>query len=187
MKPETQDPTLQNAVKKRGRKPAAEKDAKPAEPVRKMRSVAVGAVVAPLLEPALAKKGVALARIIPHWKAICPMLAAYSAPESVKGDTLTVAVDSDTVKQEMMYMTGQVVESVNRLLGYEAVTRLRIITRGGGTHAAGGPKRGHVTASLPEAQETRDRAAALCKHVRDDALRHALEGLAATFGKRKTK
>lgn len=157
-------------------------DAAPAEPVRRKRAVAVGSVVAPLLEPTLAKKGVALARIIPHWRAICPLLAEVSAPESVKGDVLTVAVASDAVKQELLYMTPHLIETINMLMGYAAIAKVRAVTQ----HDVG-QHRARVTPSLHPAQEARDKAAALCQHVADDALKAALTALGATIMQTKGK
>lgn len=144
--------------------------------VRKKRQVALGAVLAPIMEPALAKQGVLLAQIVPHWRAICPLLANHSSPESVRGDTLTVAVASDGVKQELFYITPQIIEGIARLLGYAAIAKVRAITR----HDVG---KGIKVIAQPMIQATssvdRDKAAGLCKSVRDDELRAALGRLGA--------
>lgn len=148
---------------------------------RKKRALAVGNLVGPLVEPALARAGVSLAQIIPHWAAICPLLARHSMPESLKLDVLTVAVASDAVKQELHYMAPQVIESVNLLLGYAAVAKVRAVTRHG---LASGLQK----ATKPAAKaglRPGDREARLCQNVRDDALRVALERLALHVGKKK--
>lgn len=154
---------------------------------RKKRGVALGHVLAPLVQPALAKQGVLLAQIVPHWRAICPLLAEHSCPESVKGDVLTVAVTSDGVKQELHYVTPQIVESIGKLLGYAAITRVRGITRhdlkrsqgqGGGLRTAAAAR---PTAAMG------DKAASLCKSVRDDDLRAALAGLGSQILNEKSK
>lgn len=152
-----------------------------ADPARRKRVTAVGALVGPLVEPALARAGVSLAQILPHWGAICPLLAKYSQPESLKQDVLTVAVASDAVKQELHYVAPQVIEGVNMLLGYEAVSKVRAITRHG------------LASNLPKPMKTApqvggavsDRAVSLCKNVRDDSLRAALERLAVHAGRKK--
>lgn len=144
------------------------------EPVRKKRALAVGALVGKLVEPALARHGAALALVLPHWGAICPMFARYSVPESVKNGVLTVAVATDAVKQELLYMSPQLVEGVNMLLGYEVVRKVRAVTRSDVGKKAGLPK---VTASLPARAGEDDRAQGLCKNVRDEGLRAALARL----------
>jgi hypothetical protein len=151
--------------------------------VRKKRTVAVGAVLAPLMAPTLAKQGVALAQIVPHWGAICPLLAAHSCPESLRGDTLTVAVASDGVKQELHYIAPQVMEGVNTLLGYTAVTKVRAMTRHdvgqkARTQAAGKPTPTRAAAAVAAAG---DKARALCESVQDEGLKAALARLGATF------
>lgn len=149
---------------------------------RKKRALAMGALVGPLVEPALARAGVSLAQILPHWGAICPLLARHSVPESLKMDVLTVAVASDAVKQEMHYMAPQLVESVNMLLGYEAVRKLRMVTRHG-------LAQGLQKVEKPKAKGTArpgDREERLCKNVRDDGLRAALERLATHVGNKKS-
>lgn len=152
--------------------------------VRKTYQVALGAVLAPLMQPALAKQGVLLAQIAPHWRAICPLLAAHSCPEMVKGDVLTVAVASDGVKQELHYITPQVIEGINRLLGYAAITRVRAVTRHdvgqSRTAKALGVKVNYVTTqSLPSSSASIAKAETMCKSVKDDGLRAALGRLGA--------
>lgn len=151
---------------------------------RKKRGVALGSVLAPLMEPTLARQGVILAQIAPHWRAICPMLADHSCPESVRADVLTVAVASDGVKQELQYMVPQVVESVNRLLGYEAVAKVRMVTR----HDVGQGQR--IKGSKDQRKTVvdagaRDKAEGLCKSVRDDELRAVLGRFGATILSKK--
>lgn len=151
------------------------------EKARKKRALAVGALVGPLVEPALARAGVSLAQILPHWGAICPLLARHSMPESLRHDVLTVAVASDAVKQELHYMAPQVIESVNMLLGYAAVAKVRMVTRHG--LAAGLPK--GEKSPRKGAAAAGDREGRLCNNVKDDGLRVALEKLAAHVGNRK--
>ena len=160
--------------------------------VRKKRQVALGSVLAPLMEPTLARQGVLLAQIAPHWRAICPLLAAHSCPESVRGDVLTVAVASDGVKQELHYITPQIIEGINRLLGYAAITKVRSMTRHdvGQSRAAkalGANPAARPASSLPADRVGRDKAETMCKSVRDDDLRMALSRLGAEILKNETK
>lgn len=154
--------------------------------VRRKRQVALGAVLAPLMEPALAKQGILLAQIAPHWRALCPLLADYSCPESVKGDTLTVAVVSDGVKQELHYVSPQVVEGINRLLGYSAITKVRAVTRHDLKRCGRAESRIMAKHAAAPSGAGRDKAETLCKSVRDDELRAALAGLGSTFIKNDT-
>ncbi|RZK98734.1 MAG: DUF721 domain-containing protein [Rubrivivax sp.] len=148
--------------------------------VRRKRQVALGAVLAPLMEPALARQGVLLAQIAPHWRALCPLLADHSCPESVKGDTLTVAVASDGVKQELHYVTPQVIEGINRLLGYSAIAKVRGITRHDVRLRTGSAAVRHMAKpAAPITGPGRDKAEGMCKSVRDDDLRAALAALGA--------
>ena len=143
---------------------------------RVKRQVALGSVLAPLVQPALARQGVLLAQIVPHWRAICPLLAEHSCPESVRGDVLSVAVVSDGVKQELHYVTPQIIENITRLLGYAAVSKVRAVTRHDLKRSQG---RGAVRQppAAPPATAVGDKAASLCKSVRDEDLRAALAGL----------
>ena len=158
-----------------------------ASEVRTKRQQAVGAILAPLMQPALAKQGVVLAQIAPHWRAICPLLADHSFPESVKQDILTVAVASDGVKQELHYVTPQIIEGISRLLGYSAITKVRAITRHDVMKRAGARPAAAFGAPpvAPVAAAVRDKADTLCKSVRDDELREALSGLGAQILKEK--
>lgn len=156
--------------------------------VRRKRQVALGAVLAPLMEPALARQGVLLAQIAPHWRALCPLLADHSCPESVRGDTLTVAVASDGVKQELHYVTPQVIEGINRLLGYNAVTKVRGITRHDVRLRTGGVAvRQMAKPAAPINGAGRDKAEGMCKSVRDDDLRAALAALGNEILNKPTK
>ncbi|NBX86673.1 MAG: DUF721 domain-containing protein [Proteobacteria bacterium] len=144
---------------------------------RRKRATAVGAVVAPLVEPALARLGVLVAQIVPHWGAICPLLASYSVPESVRGEVLTVAVASDAVRQEMGYLAPQIVESVNALVGYAAIERVRMVVRHELTKAPHGARK--LQGVRAGKASVDDNVRAVCQNVRDDELRGALEKLGA--------
>lgn len=154
---------------------------------RKKRAQAVGAVLAPLVAPALARQGAALAQVVPHWGAICPLLARFSVPESLRGDVLTVAVASDGVKQELHYVAPQIIEGVNLLLGYSAVAKVRAVTRHDIASAAKARGEGGPQALPKPGAAERDRAEALCKSIRDEGLRAALAKLGAHVLKKDAK
>lgn len=186
MTDETPDSKQQPTVVKAGKSSKGPAGGVAATDVRRKRQLALGAVLAPLMEPALAKQGVLLAQIAPHWRALCPLLADYSCPESVRGDTLTVAVASDGVKQELHYVSPQVIEGINRLVGYSAVAKVRAVTRHDLKTLRGVQPRAMAKPVAPTHGAERDKAESLCKSVRDDELRAALAGLGSTFVKTDT-
>ena len=158
--------------------PKARKD----PPPRKKYTVAVGAVLGNVLEPALARQGAMVAQVAPHWHAICPLLAPFSCVETIRGGTVTVAVASDSVKNELHYMVPQVIEGINTLLGYNAVSRVRAITRS--------DLRGRVAAVSATQKTTRgagrgDKHGGLCESDGNDPLKAALARLGALISKDK--
>lgn len=152
----------------------AEADKPVAVTKRRRRDVAVGAVVRGLMETEARKKGVVVAQVLAMWPKICPLLAGYSYPDSLKDGALRVVVASDAVKQEILYMGPQLVAHVNMLLGYEGARKVTAVTRhfAPPVKAVKKPERKAGAAGLAKAK-TR------CKDVRDNDLREALERLGA--------
>lgn len=153
--------------------------------LRRKYSVAVGRLLAPVMDPLLARQGAMLAQIVPHWPALCPMFAAYSVPEKVRGRTLTVAVASDSVKQEMHYISPQIVEGINTLLGYSALEKVQCITLQTGMWAK--PLAPVKALRKEQPMVPDDKLKGLCESVGDEGIRHALLKLGATLNKDKSK
>jgi hypothetical protein len=89
---------------------------------------------------------------------------------------LTVAVASDAVKQELHYVSPQVMEGINVLLGYPAVGKVRAITRhelGSRNKTAGSKKVETLGVAID------DTVKELCKSVKNEELRTALMRLGA--------
>jgi hypothetical protein len=72
-------------------------------------------------------------------------------------------------------------QGVNMLLGDEAVRKMRTVTR----HGLAAGLQPPAKAGAGKGAAVRDREVSLCKNVRDDALRAALERLAAHVGNKK--
>lgn len=149
---------------------------------RRKRAQAFGALLAGVAGPALARQGATLAHILPHWGAICPLYAAHAVPEKVSGSTLYLAASTASVQAEVAYITPSIIEGVNSLLGYAAITQVRSRVRGERAVARGagrGGGRGQPTQGLPCAAETLHRAQKVCQNVPDAELREALTRLAS--------
>lgn len=156
---------------------AEDKQAKLAE--RKRKPVAMGALIGQQVNAVAPESGIALAKLRANWAAMCPLLCRWSVPlefHTITG-VLKVAVASDAVKQELLYMTPQLVSMANSLLGYEAVERLMAVTKHGVGDAKDGAKKAFPKLAPPQAAV--DKAAEQCHHVRDDELRDALVKLGA--------
>jgi hypothetical protein len=163
--------------------PKPRTNAKTEPPARRMRDVAVGHMVRGLIETEAQRKGVLTAQVIGLWPRICPMLAAWSHPAEIRDGVLRVVVDSDAVKQELLYLTPQIVEGVNLLLGFEGVRKVTAVTRHG-LRAGKAPAPKMATPKAP-GDAAVAKAKARCKDVRDPELRQALERLGAQIYKGK--
>lgn len=140
---------------------------------RSKRTAPVGDVLREVIETQAQKRGVLVAQVLGLWTKICPMLAQHSVPLEVRGTTLRVAVASDAVKQEMLYLAPQIIDAVNMVLGYKGVNKLTAITQSLPARTAS------KTQTRPPSSAAVAKAAAQCKSVPDDALRNALQGLGA--------
>ncbi|MGO9486120.1 MAG: DUF721 domain-containing protein [Rhodomicrobium sp.] len=102
--------------------------------------VAVGRFIAPIAGKTLSRGGVAMAGLISQWPAISgPSLAAYTMPakltrtapepdfpEKTPASMLHLKVDPARVL-EVQYAIPQLVERINRTLGYKAVAGIRLV------------------------------------------------------------
>jgi hypothetical protein len=148
---------------------------------RKQRTAPLGEMLRGLVENESQRRGVLVAQVLGLWPKICPLLAAHSVPLEVRGTTFRVAVASDAVKQEMMYLAPQILDAVNMVLGYRGVTKLATVTRPLGSTST---RKGKVATPPPPASAIA-KAAAQCKSVPDEALRNALQGLGSYIYREK--
>ncbi len=147
---------------------------------RRRRTTAVGGLLREVLAPAAAKQGILLAQLLPYWPSICPLLAAHAVPESVRAGTLTLATTTSSVQRELHFLAPSIIEGVNAILGYAAITSVKAMVRGETRGMAGAPgKAPKLTAPLPPSRALTDKAAKACQTINDDDLRTALAKLGA--------
>ena len=138
----------------------------------------VGEMVGTVGGVAFRRFGFAQSQLIGRWREVVgPVYARWTAPEGLRfpqgqktDGTLVVRVDGPFAVQ-MTHVAPQIIERANRVFGYAAVGRLKLV-------------QGRVDNGAAEAQQPRPAAQAKApppslRAVRDDALRDALAGLAA--------
>lgn len=146
---------------------------KPTERARRKTTLALGRVLPGLLPTATGEAAV-LAQLSGQWGALCPVLAAWSYPTKLVKGVLHVAVVSDSVKQEIGYLTPQIMHGARMLLGYDAIHSVRASSSGWGSRVG-------RQSLKPQAlsKEEIAKAEARCKNVADDDLRATLARLGA--------
>lgn len=151
---------------------------------RLKRDVPVGRLVGKIVETEAARKNIAIGQILGMWPAICPLLAAWSYPESIKNGTLRVIVGSDAVKQELLYLSPQICHGVNMLMGYEGIRKIMAVTKPMPTAAK---KRSPQT--MPVNAQAVATTRARLAHIADDELRELLARLGSRIltGNERTK
>ncbi|MGI9386309.1 MAG: DUF721 domain-containing protein [Methyloligellaceae bacterium] len=161
----------------------------------------VGALVSRLTRPAFEKFGFPAAAIVTDWPAIVgPELAGYTLPERLRwprgrqhmtgqtfrddsnsgperGATLILRVDGPRAI-EVQFMAGQIIERINVYFGYRAVSELRILQA---------PLTRAKEASRPQKTSEQSRPIAPLPPMENQALRQALERLAANIGSTKRR
>ena len=159
---------------------------------------AVGSYVPKLTRTAFQKFGFSTASLITDWAMIAgPELSRYSLPERLKwpraagegedGEqrrepaTLVLRVDPARAL-EVQYQTAQIVERVNRYLGYRAIADVRILQ----APLAEFEMRTESPAPLPPARP-RDVVAPGLDQIGDDKLRAALERMKAGIAGRRRR
>jgi hypothetical protein len=121
--------------------------------------------------------------LLARWRDVVgPVYARWSIPESLKfprgqktGGTLTIRVEGPFSLQ-LQHVAPQIVDRANRILGHGAVARLRLV-QGDVPKPAERPQ--------PQARPASDAPTANLSGVGNEALRTALEELAAQLGSRK--
>ncbi len=148
---------------------------------------ALGTALPAAARAALKKGGLASAQLVTDWAAIVgPEMARHSEPRRLsfapgerRNGTLTIAVGGG-LALELQHMEPLVLERVNAHFGYRAIERLRFIQDPPSPHAGAQPtpRRGQAgTKPAPGAADA----------VGDDALRAALQSLAAAMTERAEK
>ena len=143
---------------------------------RQNRAQDVGSLLPAVGGVAFKRFGFAQAQLLGRWREVVgPVYARWSVPDSLRfphgkkaGGTLTIRVEGPFSTQ-LQHVTPQIIERVNRIFGYAAVERIRLV-QGDVTPPADRPKQPPI--SLGSA------AGPNLSGVKDDTLRLALEGLA---------
>ncbi len=85
----------------------------------------LGALLAPLLRPAFAKRAPAIAQLAADWPAVVgPRLAEMTTPRRLAAGTLTLAC-AGPVALELQHTAPALIERINTHLGRKAIERLR--------------------------------------------------------------
>jgi hypothetical protein len=147
---------------------------------RRRRTEPVAARLPGLLAKTARKKGFAEGDILTAWRKICPEYADFSYPEKLWKGTLTVAVNSDSARNDLSYWVPTLMERVNSFYGVQAVENVRFVTK----NFEFSRQTGEHTPQRNEA--ALKRAAKMCKNVQDDDLRDALTKLGSWILKKGT-
>lgn len=145
----------------------------------------VGALLPDVGGVAFRRFGFSHSALISRWREVVgPVYARWSIPESLRyprgqtvGGTLTVRVEGPFALQ-LQHVSPQLVERVNRILGHNAVAKLKLVqgeVPRQPARPAPPPEQAAGTANLaPLTQQT-------LSGVKDDGLREALQDLAAAL------
>lgn len=163
---------------------ASPKPKAPQGPARRARTMAVGGVVQAVLQKNGGQEIAALAALLPHWRTVVPSLHAHCWPIALQRGTLTLAVSSASVRQQLHYETPGILHMLALVLGQGRVTALRTTLGHPGSILT--PQR-TTSATLsqqkcpknPINSEALAKAQSLCQSVRDFELQQALAGLGA--------
>lgn len=147
---------------------------------RSLRARLVGEMVGAVGGVAFRRFGFAQAQLIGRWREIVgPVYARWTAPEGLRfprgqkvEGTLTIRVDGPFAVQ-LNHVAPQIIERANRVFGYAAVGRLRLVQ---------GQVDNGAVAAAPKARAAPAAPPPSLRAVRDDGLRDALAGLAAQLG-----
>jgi len=143
---------------------------------RRNRAQDVGSLLPSVGGMAFRKFGFAQAQLIGRWREVVgPVYARWSVPDSLRfpkgaksGGTLTIRVEGPFATQ-LLHVTPQIIERVNRIFGYAAVAQVRLV-------------QGEVPRPSDRLKPVAVAGMAApgpnLSGVRDDALRTSLEALA---------
>ncbi|MCP5363873.1 MAG: DUF721 domain-containing protein [Hyphomicrobiales bacterium] len=146
---------------------------------------AVAEAVVPIVQPAVAKRGLGAERLLERWpevigahlsRQIWPERLAFPRGRRQDG-VLHLRVSSGAAAIEVQHLEPVIVERINSIFGYRAVTRLRL-THGRLPH----PHAAELTPPPPEqppalAPDVEDTLSKELQSVEDDDLRLALQKL----------
>ncbi|MDE0724047.1 MAG: DUF721 domain-containing protein [Alphaproteobacteria bacterium] len=135
----------------------------------------VGGEIPKLVKKAFAKRGMFNFSLIKHWQSIVPGYAPYCYPLSLRGDVLTLAVNSDSAAMGIKMQEVAIISRVNTYLGGSVATRLRTVRKDFETREV------HEKKEIIPDEEARAKAKEMVKGVQDEKMREKLESLSAVF------
>lgn len=170
---------------------SAEDGASGAGGKRRMRGFArLGAIVAPLTRAAGAPRGFAEHRLLADWPSVAgaefaqccrPVKVSYRGRDAGLGATLVLEADGARAT-EVAHMAPLIVERVNRVYGYRAIARVRVVqvaAGAGGLAEAPAPFDGPPPLDTPASPDI--------SAVEDDGLRGALARLEANIRRKAAR
>ncbi|HQT89376.1 MAG TPA: DUF721 domain-containing protein [Acidiphilium sp.] len=99
----------------------------PVEPARHYGARGIGALLAPVVRPALRARGPALASVLEDWEALVgPEIAARSQPVKLAAGSLTLACAGPDAL-ELQHRAPSLIGRINQALGGAPVTRLKFV------------------------------------------------------------
>lgn len=161
---------------------------------RRMRGFArAGVIAAPLMRAAGAPRGFAEHRLLTDWPTVAgvvlaqtcrPVRVSYRGKDAGLGATLVLAVDGARAT-EVEHMGPRIVERVNQVYGYRAISRIRVVQIAAGSLGESVLSEAQARFDVPPPLESRP-SADICA-VQDDALRVALARLEANIRRKAVR
>jgi hypothetical protein len=112
---------------RRSQQQDVERNGAPVEPARHYAARGIGALLAPVVRPALRVRGPALASLLEDWEALVgPEIAARSQPVKLVAGSLTLACAGPDAL-ELQHRAPALIARINQALGGSPVTRLKFV------------------------------------------------------------
>jgi len=158
---------------------------------RRMRGFArVSVIAAPLTRAAGAPRGFAEHRLLTDWPSVAgaefaqscrPVKVGYRGKDAGLGATLVLEADGARAT-EVAHMAPQIIERVNQVYGYRAISRIRVVQIAGGAGGFAGAQ-----AAFDDPPPLDMPASPDISGVQDDGLRAALARLEANIRRKAAR
>ncbi len=159
-----------------------------------MRGFARASVIAaPLTKAAGARRGFAEHRLLTDWPTVAgaefaqvcrPVKVSYRGKDASLGATLVLAAEGARAP-EVEHMGPRIVERVNQVYGYRAISRVKVVQIAAGSAGEGGLERAQAAFDGPPPLDTP--ASADISAVENDGLRAALARLEANIRRKAAR
>jgi hypothetical protein len=99
---------------------------------RTLQATPIGTIVDGLMRERAFARGVPIGRLASDWAAVVgERLAAESAPLSLDGGVLVIAVTGGPWGAQVRFLAGEIRTKVNAVLGSQEVVRVQVVVRDG--------------------------------------------------------